>query len=133
MEHLVQGNAVIPGDKRHSLAGEAPDLGVITGLCGQPGQGPFYRVTFRMDGNRFAAVAVETYGCPWANRIAGALKGLLESVPIRNASQIGPEDIVALLGGVPRNKRELPSLAIASLKDALGKVSSGAGRGTGVP
>lgn len=109
----------------------ALDSGVITGLCGQPGQGPFYRITFRVEGKRFAEVAVDTYGCPWANKIAGALKGLLESVPIRNASQIGPEDIVALLGGVPRNKRELPPLAIAALKDAIGKVSSGAGSEAG--
>lgn len=125
----MQGNAVILAELRSSLSDDAPDSGVVTGLCGQPGQGPFYRITLTICGERFASVAVETYGCPWANRIAGALKGLLESIPIRNASQIGPEDIVALLGGVPRNKRELPSLAIAALKDALGKASSDAGRG----
>lgn len=95
---------------------EAPDR---VGLVGAPGQGAFFLIHLKLDGERVAAVRFQTYGCGTTIASGSMLSELIEGRTIEECLALTADDLVSALDGVPPDKAHCPMLAVSALQNAL--------------
>lgn len=105
---------------RNSGPLEAPDA---TGHAGTPGRGPFLILYLRIEDARVAAARFQTYGCGSTIACGSMLTELITGRSIADCLHLTIETLIEALDGVPPEKLHSPALAIAALRDALGKFS----------
>jgi nitrogen fixation protein NifU and related proteins len=99
----------------HARAHEGPlENPTHYGQGGLVGHGPYLQLWLRIDGGRVEAIRFQTYGCPAAMACGEALCRMLEGRPLDKISQVRPELVNALVGGVPEGKEHCPELAVAA-------------------
>lgn len=91
----------------------------MSGLAGEPGQGPWMRLCLQFDGERFVDAKFETYGCPTAMRCGDWLCKWVVGRTSEQVSVIEAEDLILVIGGVPLGKEFCADLAVDALRDAL--------------
>jgi nitrogen fixation NifU-like protein len=103
---------------RNAGALEAPDA---TGHAGTPGRGPFLILYLRIKDDRIIEAKFQTYGCGPTIACGSVLTELIVGCAIGECLGLTTETLIAALDGVPPDKLHSPALAIAALRDALGK------------
>ncbi|WP_432735085.1 iron-sulfur cluster assembly scaffold protein [Maridesulfovibrio sp. FT414] len=103
---------------------ESPDsVGEMHGTCGD-----IIRIYLKIDNGVIAEASFYTSGCG-ASIVSGDMAcELATGKTIDQASEIGGEDILEALGGLPEDKTHCAHLASSSLQEALGNWLGNTGR-----
>jgi NifU-like protein involved in Fe-S cluster formation len=91
----------------------------FSGISGVAGQGYYYLIKILFKEEKIGAISFETYCCPWANAVGSAICKLALGKSAQDAIAISATQVNTELGGVPRDKRDLPTLAVNALQNAL--------------
>ena len=91
----------------------------VVGRSGIEGQGPFFEISLKIDGDIIQAASFRTIACPWANAVGSALVKIAETKKVSETINLTSDQITLVLGEVPRDKRIFPALAVSALKNAL--------------
>jgi nitrogen fixation NifU-like protein len=97
---------------------ENPD---VTGQAGSPGRGPFLILFLKVLDDRITAAKYRTYGCGPMIAAGSMLTELIADRTIGECRGLTTDDLIAALDGIPPEKLHCPALAIAALRDALGR------------
>lgn len=95
-----------------------PDL---TGHAGTPGRGAFLILFLKIQGERIIAAKCHTHGCGPTIASASVLTDLIVGRTIAECHALTADDLIEALDGMPPDKLHCPALAIAALRDALGR------------
>jgi nitrogen fixation NifU-like protein len=95
---------------------DAPDL---IGVAGIPGQGRYLVLYLRLSGDRVSAVGFECHGCGVSIACGSALTELIEQRTLAECGKLSEADLVSALDGVPSDKADRVSFALAALRHAL--------------
>ena len=90
-----------------------------TGADANPSCGDRTTITLRVDGGRIAEMRFRTFGCTAAIAAASVLTELAGGLPVDEAAQLEPADILNALGGLPPRKEPCALMAIGALRGAL--------------
>ena len=90
-----------------------------TGADANPSCGDRTTITVRVEGDRIADIRFRTFGCTAAIAAASVLTELAGGLPVDEAAQLEPADILNALGGLPRRKEPCALMAIGALRGAL--------------
>jgi nitrogen fixation NifU-like protein len=104
---------------RNVGAMENPDL---TGHAGAPGRGAFLILYLRLREGHIADAKYHTYGCGPTIAAGSMLTEMITGRSIAECRELTVDDLIAALDGVPPDKLHCPGLAIAALRDALGRL-----------
>lgn len=77
------------------------------------------RLFLRVGEERIEAASFLAYGCAPTLACGSALAEMLVGMSIKDAMQMGRENLVRVLGGLPSRKQHAAALAIETLKAAL--------------
>ena len=97
---------------------ERPDA---FGVAGEPGSGPYVQIWLRLNGDVVVAATYEPNGCPSSIACASQVCELATGRDKKKLAGLAPEDLIAVLGGLPEGKESYASLAIQALRSALEK------------
>ncbi len=89
------------------------------GTVGNPICGDQMRMFLQIRDNRIVDVKWKTYGCASAIASTSALSELVKGKTLDQALQIGPEEITAYLGGLPKHKFHCSVLGHEALAEAI--------------
>ena len=89
------------------------------GTCGVRGDGPYVRITMRIEGGRIKAAHYETYGCPSSIAASSLTAQLAIGRTPEEASRLTGEDLLIILGGLPEGKEQCAQMAATALRNAL--------------
>ena len=95
---------------------ESPDC---VGVAGIPGQGRYIQLFVRLTEDRVEQMRFHCYGCGVTVAVCSALTELVERQTKLDCENIGIDDVVRLLDGVPAHKMDVVHFGIAALKLAL--------------
>jgi nitrogen fixation NifU-like protein len=95
---------------------EHPDR---VGIVGVPGQGPFFVLYLKLDGDRVREARYRTYGCGPTIAAGSVLTELIAGRTIEECRGLTTEDVIAALDGVPPEKLHCPTMAVAALHKAV--------------
>jgi nitrogen fixation NifU-like protein len=98
--------------------GEIEDADGI-GTIGDPECGDCIKVYIKVKDRRLVDVKFKVYGCPAAIGTSSITTELAIGKPIEEAYQIGEEDVVRALGGLPDQKIHCSVLCPAALRLAI--------------
>jgi nitrogen fixation NifU-like protein len=84
-----------------------------------PACGDRTRLALRIDGERIVAARFRTEGCPAAIAASSITTELLRGKTLAEAGDLRDSDVVAALGGLPRNKMHCSVLAEDVIRAAL--------------
>lgn len=84
------------------------------GTCGD-----VMELYLRVVEGRIAAVRFMPQGCVHTIACGSALTSMISGQPLEQAAQIGPEQVEAAVGGLPRDHRHCAALAVAALRAAV--------------
>jgi tRNA-uridine 2-sulfurtransferase len=101
--------------------GPVPD-GAFVGSAGGHVCGDLVRIALRPGGGRIAEISFDAEGCGATLAAASACSLLADGAPLLDAARVGPDAIVAELGGLSPGKRHAADLAADALHRALSKV-----------
>lgn len=93
-----------------------------TGVCGEPGNGPFAQVWLLIEGQTITRANYATHGCMWSIACAGACAQLATGRTVEKAGLIESHDIDLVLGGIPDGKGDCADMAVKALHQALGGI-----------
>ena len=88
--------------------------GQARGACGD-----VIEMYLRVEDGRVASVRFMPQGCVHTIACGSMLTSLVDGQPLELAAGIGPEELEAALGGLPREHRHCAALAVAALRSAL--------------
>lgn len=92
-----------------------PDAqGIIHGCCGDT-----MEIYLRLDGDRIQEATFATDGRESAIACGSVLTKMLWGMSLEEASKIAPEDLIAVLGGLPKAKVHCANLAVRTLQQAI--------------
>ena len=89
------------------------------GKDSNPVCGDFTRITVKIAEGRVADVRFKTFGCSAAIASTSMVTTLALGKTLAEASAIGPLDVLAALGGLPREKEGCALMAAGALRSAL--------------
>ena len=100
-------------------------LGALTdadaiGREGAPGEGPYMTMYLKLDGETVREARFETYSCPYAVACGSWVTRWLVGRTAEEARLLETSDLGLILGGLPLGKEHCASLAVLSLRKALG-------------
>jgi nitrogen fixation protein NifU and related proteins len=101
--------------------GGKPARFTARGVAGDPSAGPYMTIYLDLADQRIAGIGFETYGCGAAIAAGSMLTELVKGKSVQEAATITPEILIAALEGLPLGKEHCAQIAIAALKDALGR------------
>lgn len=104
--------------------GPVPD-GALVGSAGGHVCGDLVRIALRPEGGRIAAITFDAEGCGATLAAASACVLLADGASLLDAARIGPDEIMAELGGLSPGKRHAADLAADALHRALSKAWGG--------
>jgi len=84
-----------------------------------PACGDRTRLALRIDGGRIVAARFRTEGCPAAIAASSITTELILGKSLAEAAELRDTDVVAALGGLPRNKMHCSVLAEDVIRAAL--------------
>lgn len=87
-----------------------------------PGQGPFMKVTLRVEEGVIREAGYETYQCPACHDCGKALTAMVKGKGLQEAGSVKWEHLVERVGPLPRATRHCYGLALLALADALKKL-----------
>ena len=92
-----------------------PDgVGIADGLCNDT-----MEITLRMDGDTIVECMFFTDGCGATIACGGKLTKMVKGATVEKALEICPEDLAAILGGLPEEHKHCASLAVIALRNAI--------------
>jgi nitrogen fixation NifU-like protein len=92
-----------------------PDgIGIADGLCNDT-----MEITLRLDGERIAKCMFFTDGCGATIACGSRLTREVTGRKITEAIEIGADDLINMLGGLPDDHRHCASLAVIALRNAI--------------
>ncbi|WP_031481842.1 iron-sulfur cluster assembly scaffold protein [Maridesulfovibrio frigidus] len=95
---------------------EKPDtMGEVTGTCGD-----CIKIFLLFEGDKISEASFYTDGCGASIVSSDVACELAKGKSIDEASEIGGEEIIEVLGKIPEDKRHCAHLASSALQDALG-------------
>ena len=107
----------------NTLETETPGPQRISGHGGNaPGQGPFLTLHLLIGGDRILGAEYETYQCPGCVACGKAIVDLVQGHSIETVRQLKWDDLVKVVGPLPRYRSHCYSLALLALTDALRKL-----------
>jgi nitrogen fixation NifU-like protein len=89
------------------------------GVAGEPGEGPFVQLWFRVEGSVIEKCQYKTYGCPTSIASASLVAELLKGKTIEIAKTLDESDIRTLLAHVPEGKEDCPGRVITAIQIAF--------------
>lgn len=89
------------------------------GLVGNPICGDQMKMFIQVENDRIKDLKWKTYGCTSAIASTSALSELAKGRTLDEALAIGPEEITAYLGGLPKHKFHCSVLGHEALADAI--------------
>ncbi len=98
---------------------EKPDA---TARLENPACGDVLELTLRLAGDRIADIRFRAKGCVPSMACASAITELTKGISIKAAREIGREDLLRKVGGVPEASNHAGVLAIDALKALLRNV-----------
>lgn len=108
-------------------AGVLNDADVV-GTSSLDDERPSLTVYLRVVGDRIVAVRYQTIACGVMIAAGSMLTELVIGKTVAECWALDERQLTAALGGVPPQKAHCPELAIAALRDALGKWAEPAGQ-----
>jgi nitrogen fixation NifU-like protein len=90
-----------------------------TGSDANPSCGDRTTITLRVEDGRVAALRFRTFGCTAAIAAASVLTELAAGLPVKDAMDLEPADILNALAGLPQRKEPCALMAIGALRGAL--------------
>ena len=100
--------------------GSVPE-GAFVGSAGGHACGDLVRIALRPGDGRVSEIAFDAEGCGALLAAASACALLADGAPLLDAARIGPDEIMAELGGLSPGKRHAADLAADALHRALSK------------
>jgi NifU-like protein involved in Fe-S cluster formation len=95
------------------------DSATVKGQADLDGQPPTVEIFLRIEDEQIVRASFQAAGCGVTIAAASALTELLAGQSIVACRSIGVDDVIAVLEGIPGDKRFCVDVAIAALKDAL--------------
>jgi NifU-like protein involved in Fe-S cluster formation len=92
-----------------------------TGVCGEPGNGPFAQIWVRIENGIVQQCHYATHGCIWSIACAGACAQFATGRTTDKARLIEPHDIELILGGIPDGKGDCATMVVKALQSAIGE------------
>lgn len=111
-EHFLNPRNFLMGD-------EAAYPHDAEGLVGNPICGDQMKMFIQVENDRIKDLKWKTYGCASAIASTSALSELAKGRTLDEALAIGPEEITAYLGGLPKHKFHCSVLGHEALADAI--------------
>lgn len=111
-EHFLNPRNFLMGD-------EAAYPHDAEGLVGNPICGDQMKMFIQVEHGRIKDLKWKTYGCASAIASTSALSELAKGRTLDEALAIGPEEITAYLGGLPKHKFHCSVLGHEALADAI--------------
>jgi len=99
------------------LENSAPD--VLTGIAGEPGNGPYVILKIQVRDGIVESIEHETPGCPAAYNTCSALDFYCKGRQVENVIRLDADDLLRLQP-LPEGKGHYASMAIQALQAALG-------------
>jgi len=93
---------------------EPAHCGQAQGTCGD-----FMEMYLRVEQDTIAAVRFLPQGCMHTVACGSVLTCLIQGLTLGKAAAIGPDQVEAQLGGLPREHRHCAALAVACLRAAI--------------
>jgi NifU-like protein involved in Fe-S cluster formation len=87
-----------------------------------PGRGPFMTLHLRLNEGIIVEARYETYQCPGAHACGKGICQLVSRKTLEDASAIKHDDLVKLVGPLPKHRQICYGLAVLALSDALSKL-----------
>jgi NifU-like protein involved in Fe-S cluster formation len=95
------------------------------GQVGFPGEGPFMIFYLKMgEDGRIQRASFETYGCPSAVGCGSWLAKWVEGKTAQEVTDLVPEELMVVLGGLPLGKEHNAIRTIEALRYAVGELNS---------
>jgi nitrogen fixation NifU-like protein len=92
-----------------------PDArGLVHGWCGDT-----MEIHLRICGKRIKEAAFVTDGCGPTVACGSTLTTMLQGLSLEEASEVGPEDLIEALDGLPEENAHCAELAVSTLQNAL--------------
>src|SRR5499427_4880336 len=101
-------------------AGELTDANAVAEQA-NPVCGDRLRLSLRIQNGRIEAARFLAYGCPPTLACGSVLAEMIEGMTTNAAAELGREQIVGALEGLPARKQHAAALAIETLRAALSK------------
>jgi nitrogen fixation NifU-like protein len=93
----------------------APDAcGIVHGWCGDT-----MEVYLRLDGERIEEASFMTDGCGPTVACGSMLTQMATGMSLAEAAKIEPEDLIAILDGLPEENLHCAELAVNTLREAI--------------
>lgn len=89
------------------------------GMVGIPGQGPFFLLFLRLNGECVAEARYQTHGCGPTIAAGSMMTEMIRGRSIEECLALTVDELIDALGGVPPHKVRSPAMAIAALQNAL--------------
>jgi nitrogen fixation NifU-like protein len=115
----MSGDTIVQLFNDPKTLGTLPDADVV-GQEGIPGEGPFMTMYLLLEGDTVKDARFETYGCPYAVACGSWVTRWLVGRTAEQAKVLEASDLSTILGGLPLGKEHCASLAVLSLRNALG-------------
>jgi len=97
---------------------EAPDAhAIITGWCGDTIE--FY---LRLNGSTIQEATFMTNGCGPAVASGNMLATIVQGMPLEEANEVNPQDLILALDGLPEESAHCAELAVKTLRQAIADV-----------
>jgi len=93
------------------------------GTAGNPKDGDYLRLAFRVRSGRIEAVCFQTLGCPAAIAAGSAATELLAGKSVEQALSLANADVIAYLGGLPPSKHQCSVLVAQATRAAFSPVT----------
>ena len=103
-------------------AGELPDANAVAEET-NPVCGDRLRLSLRIRDGRIQAARFLAYGCPPTLACGSALAEMIEGMTLEDALKLTRVEIVKAVGGLSARKQHAASLAIETLRTAVGNFS----------
>ena len=104
-------------------AGELAEANAIAEET-NPVCGDRLRLSLRIRDHQIEAARFLAYGCPPTLACGSAIAEMIEGMAIDDAAKLSKNEIVEAVGGLPSRKQHAASLAIETLRSAIGKLTT---------
>ena len=88
------------------------------GSCGTQGEGPYVTIWLLIEEGVIRRAAYATHGCPSSIASASMICQIATGRSVEAVSQLTPEDLVKILGGLPEGKEHFAQMAVQALANS---------------